>query len=262
MPKPLLPTLLLVLIAVGLTACGGGDEDPGDTSKIKKNDRSQTARKLAEAETEDADIYYEEEEETAEEAETSTRKMITSASLSPEILRADSTITIKTKTAAPLNDNQTLTYKYWKNGQPLEETKETELSPLSFKKHDVFFADVMLYEADQLIAKKRTEIKPVLNTPPMIEQVTLPDVQGPGTYEFTVTAKDIDDDQITFSLEADHLPAEVDARIAPDTGTVTCTLDDNPPESIKFTIAADDGDGGVAKKIVSMRFFRRPIKEK
>ena len=264
MPKFLLRALLLVLIVVGLAACGGGDEDPGDTSNIKKYDRSQTAKKLAEAESEDADIYYDEEEEdeeTVEEAGAKGSGFITSVSLSPETLRADSTITIKTKTAAPLNDNQTLIYKYWKNGQPLEETKETQFSPSSFKKHDVFFADVMLYEADQLIAKKRTGVKPVLNSPPMIEKVNLPNVQGPGTYEFTVTAKDIDDDQITFSLEADDLPVEVDARIDPDTGTVTCTLDDNPPESIKFTIVADDGDRGVTKKIVSMRFFRGPRKE-
>jgi hypothetical protein len=262
MPKFLLRALLLVLIVVGPAACGGGDEDPGDTSDIKKYDRSQTARKLAESEPEDVDIYaYDEEEETGEEAETNVRGFITAASLSPETLRADSTITIKTKTAAPLNDNQALTYKYWKNGQPMEETKENQLSPLSFKKHDVFFADVMLKEADQLIARKRTGMKPVLNSPPMIEKVTMPDIQGPGTYEFIVTAKDIDDDQITFSLEADDLPVEMDARIDPGTGTVTCTLDDNPPESIKFIIAADDGDRGVTKKIVSVRFFRRPVKE-
>lgn len=264
MPKFLLRALLLVLIVVGPAACGGGDKDPGDTSDIKKYDRSQTARKLAEAEAEDVDIYaYDEEEETGEEADAKAKGsgLIRSASLSPDTLRADSTITIKTKTAAPLNDNQTLKYKYWKNGQPMEETKENQLFPLSFKKHDVFFADVMLKEGDQLIARKRTEMKPVLNSPPIIEKVTLPDIQGPGTYEFTVTAKDIDDDQIAFSLEADDLPVEVDARIDPDTGTVTCTLDDNPPESIKFTIAADDGDRGVTKKIVSVRFFRRPVKE-
>lgn len=263
MPKFLLRALLLVLIVVGLAACGGGDEDPGDTSNIKKYDRSQTAKKMAETETDQTDVYGydEEEEETGEEAGAKGSGFITSVSLSPETMRADSIITIKTKTAAPLNENQTLTYKYWKNGQPLEETKETQLSPSSFKKHDVFFADVMLYEADQLVAKKRTGVKPVLNSPPMIEQVTLPNVQGPGTYEFTVTAKDIDEDQITFSLEADDLPVEVDARIDPGTGTVTCTLDDNPPESIKFTIAADDGDRGVTKKIVSMRFFRGPRKE-
>lgn len=261
MAKPLLRALLLVLIVVGLAACGGGDQDPGQTSDIKKYDRSQTARKLAEEkEAEEPDTYvYEEEEETGQEAETKGRALIISASLSPAALRADSKITIKAKTANPLNDYQTLTYKYWKNGEPLEETEETQLPPFSFKKHEVLFADVMLYEDDQLIAKERTEMKPVLNSPPLIEKVTLPNVEGPGTYEFVVTAKDIDEDQITFSLEADDL--QVDAQIDPDTGTVTCTLDDNPPESIKFTIVADDGDRGVTKKIVFMRFFRRPKKQ-
>lgn len=261
MPKFLLRALLLVLIAVGLTACGAGDEDPGDTSDIKKYDRSQTARKLAEAETEQADIYaYEnEEEETGEETEAKGSGLIRSAALSPETLRADSKITIEAKTADPLNENQALIYKYWINGEPQEETEETERPPFSFKKHQVLFVEVMLYQDDQLIAKKRTEMKPVLNSPPLIEKVTMPNVQGPGTYEFVVTAKDIDEDQITFSMEAENL--QVEAQIEPATGTVTCILDDNPPAAIKFTLVADDGDGGVTKKIVSMRFFRRPKKE-
>jgi hypothetical protein len=52
----------------------------------------------------------------------------------------------------------------------------------------------------------------------------------------------------------------VDAQIDAAGGEVTCTLDENFPDSFKFTITADDGDGGIAKKIVSMRFFKRPAK--
>jgi hypothetical protein len=251
--------LLLLLIVVGLAACGGGDEAPGDTSDIKKYDRAQTARK--QAEQQDETYQYQEDYDTEEEKEPERKKgLISAADISPGILRVDSDITVKVKTAEPLEENQYLIYKTWKNKELLEETKDPPQFPaFTFKKHDVLFTEVTLYEENQLIAKKRTNMLQVLNSPPVIEQVTLPDVQGPGTYEFVVTAKDIDDDQITFSLEADDL--QVDAQIDPDTGTVTCILDDNPPESIKFTIVADDGDRGVTKKIVFMRFFRRPKKQ-
>lgn len=267
-----LQSLLLIFLAVGLVglvsvSCGGGGTDPTDTSDIKKYDRSKTTLSK-ENETSDANSQIAGEPVDGEQA-AKAGGILKKVSISPKKIRVDSSAAIEVETAAPLEDNQYLTYVFWKNSKPLEETKEATLPPNTFKKHDILFADVLLYENEQLIAKKRTDMYIVLNSPPEIEEVILPEVKGAGTYKFTVKAKDADNDTLTFSLEMDNentgeeamsVPL-VDAQIDPSSGEVTCTLDENLPDSFKFTITANDGDGGVAKKIVSMRFFKRPVKQ-
>ncbi|MCU0289356.1 MAG: hypothetical protein MUF15_23530 [Acidobacteria bacterium] len=257
-----LPSLLLIFLVVGLAgsvfiSCSGSDTDPTDTSDIKKYDRSKAT----------SDQDSEEDKKIDSQQVTKNREILKEVSLQPKAIRTDSTITVKAETTVPLEENQNLAYVYWKNGNPLAETKEAELPPLSCKKHDILFVFAMLYENDELIAKKRSQSYIVLNSAPIIEEVIQPDIKGPGTYKFITKAKDVDNDQLTFSMEMGNedtgetlIPA-IDAQINPTTGEVTCTLDQNLPDAFSFTIAADDGDGGVTKKIVSLRFFKRPVIE-
>lgn len=262
--------LLLIFLAVGLVglvsvSCGSSETDPTDTSDIKKYDRSKTTlNKENEPGVADSQI---EGEQVANEQVVKPGAMLKKVSISPQKIRVDSTTAIEVETAAPLEDNQYLAYVIWKNSKPLEETKEATLPPNTFKKHDILFADVKLYENEQLIAKKRTDMFIVLNSPPEIEEVILPEIKGPGTYKIVVKAKDADNDPLTFSLEMDNANTDdeaislVDAQIDASSGEVTCTMDENLPDSFKFTITANDGDGGSAQKIVSMRFFKRPGKQ-
>jgi hypothetical protein len=267
--KPL-PLIFLAVALMGLVfaACGGGGEtDPADTSDIKKYDRSKTTVNTEKA---SADIDNQSEGESepldAEKAAEAGR-ILKKVSISPQKIRVDSTAAIEVETTAPLTDNQYLSYVVWKNSKPMDESREASFPPNTFKKHDILFADVKLYENEQLIARKRTDMYVVLNSPPEIEEVILPEVKGPGTYKFTVKSKDADNDTLTFSMEMDkpeneeEVIPQVDAQIDPSNGEVTCTLDENLPDGFKFTITANDGDGGVAKKIVSMRFFKRPVKQ-
>lgn len=270
-PLPLI-FLAAAVVLVGLVSvsCGGGETDPTDTSDIKKYDRSKTTlnkeNEPGDASAASAQIEGEP-VEVGDEQTVKAPGILKKVSISPQKIRVDSTTTVEVETAAPLVDTQYITFVFWKNSKPLEETKEATLPPNSFKKHDILFADVKLYENEQLIAKKRTAMYIVLNSPPEIEEVILPEVKGPGTYKFVVKAKDADNDTLTFSMEMDKPESEdeviplVDAQIDPSSGEVTCTLDENLPDSFKFTITASDGDGGSAKKIVSMRFFKRPVKQ-
>lgn len=265
-PLPLI-FLAAAVVLVGLisVSCGGGETDPTDTSDIKKADRSKILHKENEPGVADNQSEGEGEPIGAEKA-VKAAGILKKVSISPQKIRVDSTTAVEVETSESLADNQYLAYVFWKNSKPLEETKEATLPPNSFKKHDILFADVKLYEDEQLLAKKRSDTYIVLNSPPEIEEVIMPEVKGPGTYKFVVKAKDADNDTLTFSMEMDKQETEgemiplVDAQIDASSGEVTCTLDENLPDSFKFTITASDGDGGVSQKIVSMRFFKRPVK--
>ncbi|MDQ1349805.1 MAG: Cadherin repeat protein [Acidobacteriota bacterium] len=267
-PLPLI-FLAAAVVLVGLVsvACGGGETDPTDTSDIKKYDRSKSTVNTENEPGDEVNQSERQGEPSDVEKAAEAGRILKKVSLSPQKIRVDSTAAIEVETAEPLKDNQYLTYVFWKNSKPLEETKEASLPPNTFKKHDILFADVKLYEDEQLLAKKRSDTYIVLNSPPEIEEVVLPEVKGPGTYKFTVKSKDADNDTLTFSMEMDKQETEgemiplVDAQIDASSGEVTCILDENLPDLFKFTITASDGDGGVAQKIVSMRFFKRPVKQ-
>lgn len=176
---------------------------------------------------------------------------------------------IKVETVKPIEENQYFTYVYWKNGKKVGERKEDILDASSYKKGDVVFADVLLYQDGQALEKKRSQMALVPNTSPLIKEVNIPDIVGPGTYKITVKTEDIDKDKITFSLlttpGANSLPAGSQMQIDPATGTITCVLGkEPPPEKLKFIIAANDGDGGVTKKAVTIPFkvYKTPEKAK
>jgi len=148
-------------------------------------------------------------------------------------------------------------YVYWKNGTKLIESHEDTLTPENYKKGDMIYADVLFYRDEELAEKSRSEIVQIVNSSPVIKEVIIPRIEGPGSYIITVNAADIDGDKIKYSL----LPArEGDTvfdglQINSITGSITCTLGDTPPpEKLRFIIAADDSDGGIAKKVVTINF--------
>lgn len=288
--KSLILFLAVVFVTMGLLSCGSSPDDPAPKKPeklaitVKKAQPRETRKEETEeeyAEDDYTDDEYTEDEYTEdeyaegeenpdepgyeyedEEADVPVSDLIRSVEISPRPLHTDDNIKIDIKTASPLKENQSLKYKFWRNRHAMEETDSAVLPANTLKKNDVVFADVLLYEDGELAARKRTSMVSLLNSPPVIEEVTLPDIQGQGTYEFKVTAKDADNDQMTFSLKLGEESADLDAQIDPATGNVTCTLGENPPETLKFFIIADDGDGGLTEKVVTMRFFKHPNKEK
>lgn len=246
--------LAMILVTAGLVSCSSRtdyDDDEStstDLTSQKKHDRTSPARTST---------------RTRINSSTTQSKpgtgMIKKAYYASQIARADSEMKIKVETREPLKENQYLSFICWKNGKKMKETQEDTLPPSSFKKGDVLFTDVLLYQDNQLIAKKRTETIQIVNSRPVIKEVILPQVKGPGTYTLKVKAEDPDRDPLTFSLEKEALP--VDVQIDPSTGVITCTLDENTPEILRFVIGVDDGGGGKIKKVVTMNFFKQSIKE-
>jgi hypothetical protein len=175
-------------------------------------------------------------------------------------LRKDGTaLKFKVETTKPLGEDQYFSYIYWKNQEKILETPLDTLPPTAYKKGDLVFVDVVLYQEGQILEQRRSEMLQIENSSPVIKEVKVPGIDGPGVYRIFVKARDPDGDKISFSLAGDSLPdgLEIDSR----SGTVTYILGEKPPpENVKFTITANDGDKGVTKKIVTIKFnITRPV---
>lgn len=235
---------LILLLAVGLVACGSGGDD--DLTKPVK--RAERRAKKAQAE---------EEEETPTKI-VSGKRLIKSVTISPEVVTAGDKFSVSVDTYSPLGENQQILFQYRKDGEIIEESRETSLDPKYYSKRDVLSVDVLVMEDGEMIDMKRSRRYPVLNSPPVIEDVQMPDIKGPGTYKFIVEATDADEDELSYSVEED-LP--FDFSIDQASAEISCTLGEDAPENFEFTVTVSDDDGDSVSKIVSLKFFKRPVKE-
>jgi hypothetical protein len=271
--------LLAAAVALALTACGGSSSD--DLSQDDRYEQVRAERERAKKEREQR------EEESLVKPDAPAKNWIKRAFFTPHKVKAGMALNIKIEGILPSKPgaNCYYSYIYWKNGEMLmDETRVDTLTPENYKKGDVVYADVQLYMDGEVIEKKRSEMVEIVNSSPIIHEDKIPKMEGPGAYEITVKATDIDGDAITFSLkpfekkpartraqeegedgeydeeayEEDAEPAEpvwegLDINSA--TGTVTCTLGEEPPPGqLRFVIVADDGDKGIAKKAVTINF--------
>lgn len=162
-------------------------------------------------------------------------------------------------------------YTYWKNGEKIPEFKGDTLPPTAYKKNDIVYADVEFYLDGQLAEKVRTEMFVIPNSSPVIEEVQIPQITGAGAYTLALKCKDNDGDQIKYSLlpikDGGTVWSGLSINSASGNVTLTLTEEPPPPLQLKFIISADDGDGGVTKKNVSINFQTQkaikkvPVKE-
>jgi hypothetical protein len=180
-----------------------------------------------------------------------------SAKLKPERTAYGIEMSVETETTEPLKDEDYLTYAFWKNSERISEKREAILAGAPYQRGDSVFAEVFYHRDERVLARTVTNEVMIDNLPPVMHNIMLPKVRGPGSYEFIVDAEDGDGDQLAFSLlpavEGQPLPEGLSIDEA--SGTVTYVLGKKaPPAKLEFTIAADDGNGGVVKRTVSMTF--------
>ena len=229
--------MLLMIILIG---CGGGTDEIDTnlgTGKVssQKKDRHEPG------------------EQTPIRPEAPPAGWIKKISFSKKVMKEGTALKFKVETTKPLEEDQYLSYIYWKNQEKILETPQDTLPPTVYKKGDLVYADVTLFQQGQILEQRRSELLQIENSSPLIKEVRIPEIDGPGIYRIIVKAQDPDGDKITYSLTGDPLPEGLE--INPRTGVITYTLGENaPPEKIKFIITADDGDKGIAKKIVTITF--------
>ncbi len=249
--KGLVAVTVVLILMLGTAGCGNGESDES-FKVLKRSEKKKPTRQKRDKDETTGD-------DSSKKIKAPPKGWIKRAYFSPQKGKDGISLKIKVETVIPVEENQNFSYIYWKNGRKIGEKKGDTLDPSSYKKGDSIFPDVLCHREDQVLQRKRSEMIHVPNTSPIIKDVKIPPIIGPGTYNITVKAEDIDGDKLTFSLlpapGAAPLPEGSKLQIDPATGIVTCTLGEKPPpEKIKFIIAAKDGDKGTAKKAVTISF--------
>jgi hypothetical protein len=246
----LLNLLLIAAAAAALIGCSGCgtrvvDEEVQHAEKIQQ---LRTQRKIKEKERAEAQAIK---------PKPPGKYFIKKAFFTPQLVKAGTALKLTVELSEESREDDHFTYIYWKNGTQLMETHEDTLAPENYKKGDLIYADVLFYRDGQLAEKTRSETVQIVNSSPLIKEVKIPNMEGPGSYTISVTGTDIDGDKIKYMLlpEAKGKTLFDGLQINSVTGSVTCTLGETPPpERMKFIIAADDGDGGITKKAVTITF--------
>lgn len=229
-----------ILLMISLIGCGGGADD------IETN-----------IGTDQASSQQKDKDEAGESAQKRPKGppegWIKKISFSKQLGKEGTTLKFKVETRKPLEENQYFSYIYWKNGKKILESTKNTLHPKYYEKGDVIFVEAVLYQEDMVLEGRRSKTLIIGNSFPIIKEVKIPEIDGPGVYRIFVKAIDPDGDKITFSLAGDPLPEGL--HINRRSGTVTYILGEkSPPENLEFTITVDDGDKGIAKKVVNITF--------
>ena len=238
--------MLLMIILIG---CGGGTDE--NETNLGTNQASSRQK--------DRDKARDQAQQKPKAPPTGWIKKI---SFTKKKMKEGTALKFKVETTKPLAEDQYLSYIYWKNQEKILETPQDTLPPTVYKKGDLVYADVTLFQQGQILEQRRSELLQIENSSPLIKEVKIPEIDGPGIYRIIVKAQDPDGDKITYSLTGDPLPEGL--AINPQSGMIIYTLGENaPPEKIKFIITADDGDKGIAKKTVAITFnITRPAENK
>ncbi|MCK4763937.1 MAG: putative Ig domain-containing protein [Candidatus Aminicenantes bacterium] len=183
--------------------------------------------------------------------------------LFPPDMRAGSRIRAAADLSPALNpdEDEALSYIFYKNTKLFKEQEENSVPPNSYKKGDSLFVDALFYKEGEEIERKRSDMVFITNSKPEIGEVEFPTIKGMGTYTIVVNASDEDKDKLTFSLDKDYgIPPGM--TINAGSGTITYTLDSDPGTKVKFKVVVRDGDGGEDWNELAINFARQRTEKK
>ena len=170
---------ICVLLMISLIGCGGGADE------IESN-----------ISTGPASSQQKDKDEAGEPAQQRPKGppqgWIKNISFSKQLGKDGTALKFKVETTKPLEENQYLSYIYWKNQKKIMETPQDTLPPTVYKKGDLVYVDVALYQQGQILEQRRSELLQIENSSPVIKEVKIPGIDGPGVYRIIVKARDPD----------------------------------------------------------------------
>lgn len=167
--------------------------------------------------------------------------MVTRVTLDPAQLQIGSPVQAKVEASDADRDEIRFTFKWWRNGTLVKEGAEDILDTAGFARKDTIVVEVT--PRDEAGQGKPFVVDPVVigNSPPRIVS-TPSSAIGQGSYEYTVQAKDLDGDSLSYVLET----APPGMTIEKATGKIVWPIAPDLNGTHRVRVVAEDGEGGSA----------------
>ncbi len=152
---------------------------------------------------------------------------------------------------------------YYINNRKVKETYENTLSGL-FKKNDFVYADIILLKDGKEVKRVRSDIIKILNSNPVIENISFSKIIIPGEYSIKLSVRDDDEDDndsLNISLKSTgDMPS---FNINQDDKIIILNLTkDDFGKIYKFFIKVEDKDGGYSERELTLNLLKKKITEK
>lgn len=141
----------------------------------------------------------------------------------------------------PDRDEIRYTYRWWRNDKQIKEGAEGILDTTGFGRKDVIGVEVIARDEEAVSPAVRATPIVLGNTPPQITSDPA-SLTNREQYDYTVQAKDVDGDPVTFTLET----APPGMTIDKSTGQITWKVMAGLTGTHRVKIMAEDGQGGTA----------------
>jgi len=147
-------------------------------------------------------------------------------------------VQIQANISDPDGDSVHVVYRWWKNDKLIHDGDEAEFDTSGFVRGDTLRVEAVPSDGTVMGATIRSSTITVGNAPPQILS-TPSAIFANNRYSYQIEAKDLEDDVITFSLEAAPPGMQIDAQ----TGLVTWVAQPSQVGIHKVRVLAKDSQG-------------------
>lgn len=167
--------------------------------------------------------------------------VVTRVTLEPTQLQIGSHIQAKAEASDADRDEIRFTFKWWRNGTLVKEGTEDVLDTAGFARKDTIVVEAT--PRDEAGQGKPFAVDPVVigNSPPRIVS-TPSSAIAQGSYEYTVQAKDLDGDSLSYALET----APPGMTMEKATGKILWPIAPDLNGTHRVRVVVEDGEGGSA----------------
>lgn len=175
--------------------------------------------------------------------------------LSPAQLSAESGLTAEPVPLDPLPEAAEFEFRWFLNGERLEEAAGPTLEPGRFKKKQWLHCQARVLAGDLSGPWLSSRHLQAQNLPPRITAHPIEDFSVPGQVSYQIAASDPDGDAVSYELLS---PLTAGIAVDPASGLLTWTLDAEAMEtlgrSVTITFRVKDDDGAGSNGSITLRF--------
>jgi len=182
---------------------------------------------------------------------------LSSVRLSPPAPSAATDLSAEAVVAAPEPEESDFQYRWFVNDKEVEEASGATLAVGNFRKKQWLYCLAQVRSGERTSDWLQSKRVLIANSSPQLESSAMEDFAVPGQLNYQISARDPDQDALTFELLA---PLGQGIALDSKTGVLTWKLDEETVQrlgrNIEIKFAVSDGDGGKSSGTITLNLTK------